>query len=75
LFTADCRLRARGDGLHLAALIADAKGARVLRCAVTGADPDALGAAAAARLRELGADAILAQLQRDLRRGPRGADR
>ncbi len=77
---ADCSLpiaayaQVRGEGLHLAALIADAKGTRVLRCAVTGDDPDALGAAAAARLRELGADAILAQLHRDMRRGPRGAD-
>ena len=74
---ADCSLpiaayaHARGAGLHLAALIADSMGTRVLRCAVTGDDPDALGAAAAARLRELGADAILQELHRD----SRGADR
>ncbi|HEY6597961.1 MAG TPA: hydroxymethylbilane synthase [Pseudomonadales bacterium] len=74
---ADCSLpiaayaQVRGKMLHLAALIADATGTRVLRCEVTGDDPDALGAAAAARLRELGADAILAELHR----GKAGADR
>ncbi len=74
---ADCSLpiaayaHARGKILHLAALIADARGTRVLRCEVTGDDPDALGAAAAARLRDLGAEAILAELHR----GKAGVDR
>jgi hydroxymethylbilane synthase len=48
--------------LHLRALVATPDGKRVARVAVSGAvsDPEALGARAAAQLRALGADEILA---------------
>jgi hypothetical protein len=61
----------RAGQLHLRTLIADGTGRRVLRCAVVGRDPDALGADAAAQLRRQGADEILLEL----REGSRGADR
>jgi len=57
--------------LQMRALIANASGRRVLRCAVSGHDSDALGAQAAAELRRQGADEILDEL----RRGSHGADR
>jgi hydroxymethylbilane synthase len=65
---ADCSMPlaayAHGDGdrLALRALLASADGTRVLRAAVVGADPDGLGAAAAAALRAQGADDILREL-------------
>lgn len=62
---------AQNKHLRLAALIADGGGARVLRCAVTGVDPDALGSDAAELLRNQGAEEIL----QELRRGSRDADR
>jgi hydroxymethylbilane synthase len=49
--------------IELRALVASAAGERVLRCAVTGHDPDAVGARAAAELRRQGADGILADLR------------
>ena len=61
----------RAGQLHLRALIANGTGRRILRCAVVGRDPDALGADAAAQLRRQGADEILLEL----REGSRGADR
>lgn len=73
---ADCSLpiaayaiEVAGD-LQMRALIANSTGTRVLRCAVSGADPDALGAQAAAELRRQGADEILDELRRS-----HGADR
>ena len=56
--------------MQLAALIANSSGTRVLRCRVTGTDPDALGASAAALLRNQGAEEIL----QELRRGTHDAD-
>ena len=53
----------RAGQIELRALIASASGERVLRCAVAGRDPDAVGAQAAAELRRQGADAILADLR------------
>jgi hydroxymethylbilane synthase len=74
---ADCSLpiaayavETRGQ-LQMRALIANGTGRRVLRCTVSGDDPDALGAQAAAELRRQGADEILDEL----RRGSRGVDR
>lgn len=52
-----------GD-LQMRALIASSAGTRVLRCAVSGTDPDALGAQAATELRRQGADEILDELRR-----------
>jgi hydroxymethylbilane synthase len=67
---ADCSLpiaayaiEAAGD-LQMRALIANSAGTRVLRCTVSGADPDVLGAQAAAELRRQGADEILDELRR-----------
>jgi len=60
----------RGGRLSLSALIASSSGRRILRCAVEGNDPDALGAEAAAQLRRQGADEILAEL----REGSRGVE-
>ncbi len=67
---ADCSLpiaayaiEVAGD-LQMRALIANGAGTRVLRCAVSGADPDALGAQAATELRRQGADEILDELRR-----------
>jgi len=65
---ADCSMpiaayaSAAGDGLTLRALLARPDGTRVLRATVSGADPAAVGAAAAAALRVQGADAILREL-------------
>ena len=53
----------RSERIELRALIASESGERVLRCAVAGSDPDALGGEAAAELRRQGADAILAALR------------
>ena len=53
----------RAARIELRALIASASGERILRCAVAGPDPDALGAQAAAELRRRGADGILADLR------------
>jgi len=67
---ADCSLpiaayaiEVAGD-LQMRALIANSTGTRVLRCAVSGGDPDALGAQAATELRRQGADEILDELRR-----------
>ncbi|MCX7065962.1 MAG: hypothetical protein NT024_15680 [Proteobacteria bacterium] len=60
----------RNKQIQLAALIANSSGTRVLRCRVTGTDPDALGAGAAALLRNQGAEEIL----QELRRGTHDAD-
>jgi hydroxymethylbilane synthase len=49
--------------VSLSALIASADGRRVLRARTEGADPEAVGAAAAQALRDQGADAILQSLQ------------
>jgi hydroxymethylbilane synthase len=51
------------DRLALRALVASADGRRVLRAAAQGEDPEAVGAAAAAALREQGAEEILRGLQ------------
>ncbi len=61
----------QGGQLRMRALIANRSGRRILSCAVTGNDPDALGALAAAELRRQGADEILDEL----RRGSHGVDR
>jgi hydroxymethylbilane synthase len=61
----------RGGRLFLRALIASGTGVRILRCAVEGDDPEAVGGEAAAQLRRQGADEILAEL----REGSRGAPR
>ncbi|HET6472347.1 MAG TPA: hydroxymethylbilane synthase [Pseudomonadales bacterium] len=53
----------RSGRVELRALIASESGERVLRCAVAGVDPDAVGGEAAADLRRQGADAILAALR------------
>jgi hydroxymethylbilane synthase len=47
------------DGLRLRALVAAPDGRRIVRAERRGADPEALGAAVAAELRGLGAEAIL----------------
>ena len=67
---ADCSLpiaayaiEVAGD-LQMRALIANSAGTRVLRCAVSGVDPDALGVQAATELRRQGADEILDELRR-----------
>lgn len=67
---ADCSLpiaayatEVAGD-LQMRALIASSAGTRVLRCAVSGTDPEALGAQAATELRRKGADEILDELRR-----------
>ena len=60
-----------GGEMQMRALVANVSGRRVLRCAVSGRDPDALGARAATELRRQGADEILDEL----RRGPHGVDR
>ncbi len=66
---ADCSLPiaahavVHGGRIRLEALLADADGKRVLRATVEGTEPLALGKAAAAKLREQGAEAILAALR------------
>jgi hydroxymethylbilane synthase len=52
-----------GRRIELDALLSDADGRHVLRAHVAGDDAEALGMAAAARLRSLGADAILDELR------------
>jgi hydroxymethylbilane synthase len=52
-----------GDRITLRALLAAPDGSRVLRCVVSGTEPASLGAAAAAALRQQGADAILDALR------------
>jgi hydroxymethylbilane synthase len=51
------------QGIELRALIASESGEQILRCTVSGRDPDAVGASAAAELRRQGADAILEDLR------------
>lgn len=51
------------EGVSLRALISSADGRRVLRASTQGADPEAVGAAAAQALRWQGADEILRSLQ------------
>jgi hydroxymethylbilane synthase len=52
-----------GERITLRALLAAPDGSRVLRCVVSGTQPANLGAAAAAALRQQGADAILDALR------------
>jgi hydroxymethylbilane synthase len=53
------------DGrIELRALIASESGERILRCAVSGEDPEAVGGDAAAELRRQGADEILEDLRK-----------
>ena len=52
-----------GDSIALKALIASIDGRKVVRCEVTGDDPEAIGAQAAERLRRGGGDAILTELE------------
>lgn len=52
-----------GDQITLRALLATPDGRRVLRCVVDGTEAARLGAAAAAALRQQGADAILDELR------------
>ncbi len=65
---ADCSAplgaHARLDGgqIHLAAALGAVDGSRMLKVAVSGSDPEAVGAAAVADLRAQGADAILGAL-------------
>jgi hydroxymethylbilane synthase len=49
--------------LQLQALVASEDGARILRASASGADPEAVGAAAAEALRQQGADEILKSLR------------
>ena len=52
----------RGGGLYLRAVVASPDGKRIVRAEAQGDEPEALGALVAARLREGGAEAILASL-------------
>jgi hydroxymethylbilane synthase len=52
-----------GNSIALKALIASIDGRKVVRCEVTGDDPEAIGAQAAERLRRGGGDAILTELE------------
>lgn len=54
--------RLEGGQIHLAAALGSVDGSRLLKVAVSGSDPDAVGAAAVAALRAQGADAILGAL-------------
>jgi hydroxymethylbilane synthase len=53
----------RGAELELDALVASADGSRIVRAHARGADPEAVGAAAAQSLRAQGADVLLPPLQ------------
>lgn len=52
----------RGDRIRLVAIVATADGAKVVRTAAEGTDPVAVASTLALRLRDAGADAILAEL-------------
>jgi hydroxymethylbilane synthase len=54
---------AKEDRIRLVALVATADGAKLVRSAAEGTEPEGVAAAAARRLRDEGADAILAELQ------------
>ena len=53
----------KGDRLRLVAVVAAPDGAKLVRSGVEGSDPEGVAAALARRLRDEGADAILAELQ------------
>lgn len=57
--------RMEGERLHLAALVADLEGTRVLRASLDGSvdEPEALGLRLSELLRERGAEAILAEIR------------
>lgn len=53
----------KGDRIRLVAVVATADGAKLVRSAAEGTDPDGVASIAARRLGDDGADAILAELQ------------